>query len=61
MDFRKSEDKIRDLVEEAIATSDPVQLELLMGELRSALKHHIEHTKTMVVSSWPSISPRNRE
>jgi hypothetical protein len=56
-----AEEKIRALVARAIDTSDPSELEALMGELRDALKHHIHQTKAMVVSSWPSISSRSRE
>jgi len=61
MDSKLSEEKIRALVTRAVATSDPVELESLMGELRKALKAHIQQTKTMVVSSWPSISSRNHD
>ena len=56
-----AEEKIRELVAKAIATSDPSELEALMGELREALKDHIHQTKAMVVSSWPSFSSRSRE
>ena len=56
-----AEEKIRDLVAKAIVTSDPSELEALMGELPDALKDHIHQTKAMVVSSWPSISSRSRE
>jgi hypothetical protein len=58
MDSNLSEEKIRALVAQAVATSDPVELEGLMGELREALRAHIQQTKLMIVSSWPSISSR---
>jgi hypothetical protein len=56
-----SEETIRALVAQAIAASDPSELEALMEELRDALKDHIHQTKAMVVSSWPSVSYRRTE
>jgi hypothetical protein len=58
MESKLSEEKIRALVAQAVATSDPAELEGLMGQLREALRAHVQQTKIMVASSWPSISSR---
>jgi hypothetical protein len=57
MDLTRSEERIRALVAEAIVTTDPTELELMMKELREALREYIRQTKMLAASSWGSISP----
>jgi uncharacterized protein (DUF2267 family) len=54
MEFVSREDHIRALVAKAIETSDPQELEIVIKDLRAALKEHIQKTKAMAVSSWSS-------
>ena len=54
------EDQIYVLIERAIDTSDPDELEKVMAELRVALKEHIQQARTAAASSWPPVSPRRR-
>jgi len=60
MDFNRSDDNIRALIARAIATTDPVEVESMMSELREALREHIQQTKRLALSSWGSISPRDQ-
>lgn len=59
MEFVSSEEQIRALIAKAIETSDPLELETVIKELRAALKEHIQKTKAMAVSSWTSRSFRD--
>jgi hypothetical protein len=59
MDRTRSEENIRALVAKAVASNDAAEIELMMNELRAALREYIHQTKTLALSSWESISPRN--
>lgn len=59
MDFVSKEDQIRALIAKAIETSDSQELEIVIKELRAALKEHIQNAKAMAVSSWSSPSSWN--
>jgi hypothetical protein len=56
MDVARSEDKIRELISQVIVTTDPVEFEEMINELREALRAHIAQTKMLALSSW-AISP----
>lgn len=61
MDLPRAEDHIYALIEKAIDTSDPDELEEVMAELRVALKEHIQQARTSAASAWPSVSTRRKD
>jgi hypothetical protein len=58
MPLAPPENRIYALIEKAIDTSDPEELEVVMKELRAALKEHIELTKSLAVSTLSSLLPK---
>ena len=60
MDVPGSEDHIYALIEKAIETSNPDELEEVMVELRVALKEHIQQARASAASAWPSVSTRRK-
>jgi hypothetical protein len=60
LDVAGSEDHIFALIEKAIETSNPDELEEVMAELRVALKEHIQQARTSAASAWPSVSIRRK-
>jgi Tfp pilus assembly PilM family ATPase len=51
-------DRLHELISNAIATKNPVELEAILGELRIALKEYSEHTKNVAASIPSPVSPQ---
>jgi hypothetical protein len=61
VDLPGAEEHIYALIEKAIDTSNPDELEEVMVELRVALKEHIQQARTSAASAWPSVSTRRKD
>jgi cobalamin-dependent methionine synthase I len=53
------EDRIRDLVQKAVATTDEQELQSTIKDLRAALHQHIEQARQMVSASYPHPRPHS--
>jgi hypothetical protein len=61
VDVLGPEDHIYALIEKAIETSNPDELEEVMVELRVSLKEHIQKARISAASAWPSASTRRKD
>ncbi len=59
--YSNYEDRIRELIEKAIVTTDAAELETTLSELRELLRKHIHQAKTLALASLKPIRPAKKD
>ena len=61
MELKRSDDKIRGLIDKALHSSDDAEVKHVIAELRSALKHHIQKIRELAAARLPLHNRRNTD